>query len=165
MKNLIKLQIINILQKIIKLYQELLAKKKEVNSHEFIILHHEANSNGFYGVDNWHRQLWRFKSELGHYIGYQYYIDKTGKLWQGRKNTEEGAHAKGWNKKSIGICMEGNLQRYNMFRGQSKTLRELLDRLRIKYSIPKSKVLAHKEVGQTLCPGQHGISWLNKYRS
>lgn len=46
--------------------------------------------------------------ELKH-IGYQYYIRKDGTVHAGRNEDEVGAHCKGWNLKSIGICYEGGL--------------------------------------------------------
>lgn len=42
-------------------------------------------------------------------IGYQYYIRKDGTVYPGRHEDEPGAHCKGWNSRSIGICYEGGL--------------------------------------------------------
>ncbi len=42
-------------------------------------------------------------------IGYHYYITRDGQLWPGRHEDEPGAHAKGYNANSIGICYEGGL--------------------------------------------------------
>ncbi len=42
-------------------------------------------------------------------IGYHYYITRDGQLWPGRHEDEPGAHAKGFNANSIGICYEGGL--------------------------------------------------------
>ena len=43
------------------------------------------------------------------HIGYQYYIRKDGKIYVGRNEDEVGAHTKGHNSHSIGICYEGGL--------------------------------------------------------
>ena len=43
------------------------------------------------------------------HIGYQYYIRKDGTVYPGRHEDEVGAHCKGWNNRSIGICYEGCL--------------------------------------------------------
>ena len=40
------------------------------------------------------------------HIGYQYYIRKDGTVYPGRHEDEVGAHCKGWNSRSIGICYE-----------------------------------------------------------
>ena len=42
-------------------------------------------------------------------IGYHYYIRKDGTLQATRSLVREGAHVRGWNKHSIGICYEGGL--------------------------------------------------------
>ena len=40
-------------------------------------------------------------------IGYHYVIDRAGLVLTGRHQDEVGAHAKGYNQKSIGICLVG----------------------------------------------------------
>ena len=40
-------------------------------------------------------------------IGYHYVIDRAGLVWCGRHVDEVGAHAQGYNAKSIGICLVG----------------------------------------------------------
>lgn len=40
-------------------------------------------------------------------IGYHYYIDLKGVLHMGRPLKRSGAHVKGHNKDSVGICLEG----------------------------------------------------------
>ena len=42
-------------------------------------------------------------------IGYHFYIRKDGTLTQHRRLLEVGAHARGFNRCSIGICYEGGL--------------------------------------------------------
>jgi len=42
-------------------------------------------------------------------IGYHYYIRKDGTVQEGRPLNQIGAHAKGYNTGSIGICYEGGL--------------------------------------------------------
>ena len=45
-------------------------------------------------------------------IGYHFYIRKNGVVTQHRKLLEVGAHARGFNRCSIGICYEGGLDEY-----------------------------------------------------
>lgn len=60
-------------------------------------------------VDSWHRVRWPdFKSSLGYFVGYHYFISKDGTITQTRRNNEEGAHVIGMNTKSIGVCFAGN---------------------------------------------------------
>lgn len=42
-------------------------------------------------------------------VGYHYYIRKDGTVQEGRPLNQIGAHAKGYNTGSIGICYEGGL--------------------------------------------------------
>lgn len=45
-------------------------------------------------------------------IGYHYYITRDGKIHNGRSEERNGAHCKGHNTHSIGICYEGGLDSY-----------------------------------------------------
>ena len=44
-------------------------------------------------------------------IGYHYYIRKSGEVLNTRPLSRIGAHAKGYNRNSIGICYEGGLDK------------------------------------------------------
>ena len=44
-------------------------------------------------------------------IGYHYYIRQNGEVVNTRPLSRIGAHAKGYNRNSIGICYEGELDR------------------------------------------------------
>ena len=54
-------------------------------------------------IDRWHRQR-GFDC-----IGYHFYITVDGTIWTGRPLSQIGAHCKGYNAHSIGICYEGGL--------------------------------------------------------
>ena len=45
-------------------------------------------------------------------IGYHFYIRRDGSVTQHRQLLEVGAHARGYNRCSIGICYEGGLDKY-----------------------------------------------------
>ena len=59
------------------------------NTIKYLIIHHcggtdlypkyDTSNQTFEVVNQYHKEKWDFKSNLGYYIGYQYYIDKTGK--------------------------------------------------------------------------------------
>lgn len=56
-------------------------------------------------IDKWHKERgWKM-------IGYNYVIDLDGKVETGRPLTMVGAHCKGWNDRSIGICYVGGLDK------------------------------------------------------
>ena len=77
------------------------------------IIHHSAVSrkdlwNQTNSINNYHKQLWNMKSQLGFYGGYQYTIEPSGKITQFRKEHEEGMHTLGHNKGYVGICLQGD---------------------------------------------------------
>lgn len=118
-----------------------------------IIIHHEAGNNGFDSVNEYHRQLWNFKSELGFYIGYQYYISKIGKVYQGRKDTEEGAHTQGQNLNSIGICLQGNFDFERPTLAQFISLKSLINKKMMEYGILPANISGHRMFAAKDCPG------------
>ena len=54
-------------------------------------------------IDRWHRE----RGFNG--IGYHYVIRLDGRLEKGREIDLAGAHCKGWNERSVGICYIGGL--------------------------------------------------------
>lgn len=131
-----------------------------INKPKWAILHHEGAWNGVEDVDSWHEFKWNFKSSLGFYLGYHYYIDQIGKITQCRADTDEGIHCKGMNLKSLGICMEGNFTAINpdgsdVFptNEQKQALKWLLIRLVRQYNIPLAKIVPHRYFKATECYG------------
>ena len=57
-------------------------------------------------------------------VGYHYYITRNGVVHAGRPLYQEGAHATGYNRRSIGICYEGGLDE----EGRPKDTRTLLQK-------------------------------------
>ena len=148
----------------------------KLNKPRFLILHH---TNGIYGnpnydssgvtfeqVNEYHKRKWNFKSSLGYYIAYQYFIDWSGKITQGRADTDIGAHTLRMNDKSIGICLSGNFSRIGKNNlpswEQQESLRNLIIRLMKKYDIPLSKVVEHSFFSNTDCAGKNITKeWIN----
>ena len=89
-----------------------------MNNPKVIITHTAASGKQHTAqdVDKWHKDRWpgfksaHFKNDKGHYyhVGYHYVIEWDGKIVQCRDHSEEGAHAVGMNKSSIGVCFMGN---------------------------------------------------------
>lgn len=117
-----------------------------------IIIHHGGGWMDFKGVNDWHRQKWGFKSSLGFFCGYQYFVERDGIIFQARADNEEGAHVKGMNKLSIGICLMGNGEEKDFTIQQYDSLTGLIERLRKKYDIPKEEIYGHKDFSATACP-------------
>ena len=80
--------------------------------------------------------------------GYHYYIRRDGAVVRMRKETEVGAHAKGYNSVSLGICYEGGLNEAGLpydtrTEAQKETLYRLLRDLVIKY--PGVSICGHRD--------------------
>ena len=86
-------------------------------------------------------------------IGYHYVIEEDGAVRHGRDIAVPGAHAKGLNAHSIGICVTGDNTKPEAAwnEDQKVSLRLLVSILRAIF--PHSQVRGHRDVGTTLCPG------------
>lgn len=103
----------------------------------------------------------RHAPELQH-IGYHFVIYTTGAVAVGRRLTETGAHARGHNAHSIGICLVG---RDAYSRAQWDSLRKFIQttqRHRSANGWPELRVIGHRDVSANrTCPGFDVQSWLD----
>ncbi len=91
-------------------------------------------------------------------IGYHFYITRDGELHHCRPVSEPGAHVRGFNRHSIGICYEGGLDENGYpvdtrTQAQRFTLLDLLTILRHQY--PKAQILGHYQLSASIhkaCP-------------
>ena len=86
-------------------------------------------------------------------IGYHYYITRDGTIHVGRRLTQAGAHCRGHNQHSIGICYEGGLDALGRpadtrTRSQRKALRVLLKSLRSRF--PAALIVGHRDLSPDL---------------
>ena len=100
-------------------------------------------------VRNWHIQ--RGWSD----IGYHFYIKLSGSLYEGRELSRIGAHCKGYNSKSVGICFEGGKNELGEMwdkptDNQIKTVVNLIKSLREDYG--EMGVHGHYEFSGKSCP-------------
>jgi hypothetical protein len=131
----------------------------------YLIIHHtggvdtdplaDTSEQSFSVVNEYHRQKWNFRSSLGYYIGYHYYIDKSGKVTQGRKDTDEGAHTIGMNLQSIGCCMAGNFDVTKPTEAQCEALKSLIANKMQEYGISIECVVPHRHFANKTCYGKH----------
>jgi len=77
---------------------------------------------------------------------------------------EEGAHAKGFNKSHIGICVVGNTN-YTMHPLQKVALRETCRTLLTRFKLAPNTIKLHREVNQTACPGEEISELIKKFRT
>jgi N-acetyl-anhydromuramyl-L-alanine amidase AmpD len=118
-----------------------------------IFIHCSAKPNGrHHTAEDIHR--WHLERGWDG-IGYHYVITVKGQLQVGRPEYWQGAHVRGHNKDSIGICMIGT-DKFNL--DQWSILENLVRKLIIKY--PEAKVRGHNEVSDKKCPGFDVQWWL-----
>lgn len=113
-----------------------------------IILHHAAAIKcTAQDIHRWHLN----RGWAG--IGYHFFVNKQGKIYEGRPENVVGAHAGNNNLDSIGVCFEGNFEKEQMTNEQIKSGKELVSYLKGKYNI--IVVQKHKDVNATVCPGKN----------
>jgi len=100
-------------------------------------------------IDRWHRQ----RGWSG--IGYHFVIKRDGTIETGRDIEATGAHARGHNWSSVGICMVGGLSAtskpFASFTDiQYVMLRLLVDGLKARY--PAARLIGHNDVSSKDCP-------------
>lgn len=102
-------------------------------------------------------------------IGYHYVIYRNGATHLGRRFWEVGAHCRGYNKVSIGVCYVGGIDPKTGCSADTRTyeqkraLRSLLSNLRAAF--PTARIVGHRDLRPTGCPGfdvQHEYADLNK---
>ena len=122
---------------------------EELKDPQYIIIHHtEEEGWNFYDTNNYHISVgWEW-------IGYNYFIEADGKIFEGR-GMKVGAHTKGMNIKSIGICLSGNFDIEIPKQEQLISLKKLCTFLIKKYNISIERVIGHREVEncKKTCPG------------
>ena len=111
-----------------------------------IVIHCSATKEGLWvnaaTIDKWHkRRGWRG-------IGYHYVILLDGTIEEGRPVLQQGAHVKGHNKNSIGICYIGGLDE-NMNPKDTRTTEQISAMaglvLTLKQKYPKADIKGHRD--------------------
>lgn len=118
-----------------------------------IIVHCSATPEGrsfnAADIDRWHRQRGFSR------IGYHYVVLLDGTIERGRPDEAVGAHCKGHNSRSIGVCYIGGLDRGNKPKDTrtAAQLRALLQLIReLKQRFPAATVHGHCEFAAKACP-------------
>ncbi len=84
-------------------------------------------------------------------IGYHYYVTRDGQVHEGRPLWKVGAHCRGHNQHSIGICYEGGLNLLSepadtRTPTQREALRALLTRLHEQF--PSAVIMGHRDLSR-----------------
>ena len=119
-----------------------------------IIVHCTATPEGKdYTVDDitrWHKER-GFKT-----IGYHYVVYRDGSVHEGRPLAEVGAHCKGHNAHSIGVCYVGGLTADGRKAKDTRTLEQkealVLLLVRLKTQFPLAETHGHRDFAAKECP-------------
>ena len=129
---------------------------------QYIIVHCSATPPdmdiGVEDIRQWHREKgWSD-------VGYHYIIRRNGNVEKGRSDNQSGAHVRGYNSVSLGICMVGGVDDFNTpdanyTASQWKALDKLVNDLKLTY--PSAKVCGHRDMPgvDKACPCFDAISW------
>ena len=131
------------------------------SSTEYLVVHCSATKPsmdiGLREIKRWHvnDNGWRD-------VGYHYIIRRNGEVELGRSNRDTGAHAAGYNHKSISLCMVGGMAEDNSaennFTAQQWTaLLDLVKQIKVDY--PEANVIGHNEISKKECPSFDVQQW------
>lgn len=134
--------------------KSIIKKGKGMRKIDKIIIHCSATPRGrdvkAADIDRWHRER-GFKC-----IGYHYVIGIDGSIERGRDETMVGAHCKGQNGGSIGICYVGGLSSDGKVAMDTRSdeqrvaMTRLVMELRERY--PGARVYGHRDFAAKECP-------------
>lgn len=114
-------------------------------------------------IRSWHvnERKWRD-------IGYHFVVRRNGEIEIGRPIEMQGAHAKGHNKTSVGICWVGGLDENmspenNMTKEQEQELWCTVQNIMLIYGIDNAQVVGHRDLpGVTkACPSFDVKQWID----
>ncbi len=88
-------------------------------------------------------------------IGYHFLIRKDGSIETGRPLDQIGAHAYGYNRSTVGVCLAGNFDFETPSNAQIVSASELIAFLCSVYGLTPNKrtVVGHRDLDPTDCPG------------
>jgi N-acetylmuramoyl-L-alanine amidase len=120
-----------------------------------IIVHCSATREGE-NFDVAEIRRWHVEGRGWSDIGYHFYIDLYGEIHKGRDIAKIGAHCKGQNRNSIGICYcggveaDGKTPKDTRLDCQKEALTAVLRTLKAMY--PNAIIHSHKDFANKACP-------------
>ncbi len=134
---------------------------KARTSTRYVVVHHSASppSTPPETIRQWH--LARNYEDIG-YHAVVWRDPALGGVWRtspGRPLDAVGAHCRGVNSKSVGVCVCGDWRHPEAIPDLADavtTVAILVDRLLLRYGLPLDAVVGHRDVGTTPteCPGR-----------
>lgn len=103
-------------------------------------------------------RIWHVNDNGWSDIGYHWVIRRNGQVEEGRPEDQAGAHVRGHNSDSIGVCLVGGKGGFNFTRVQMAALEAKVIDLKAKY--PDAEVLGHCDLdGSKTCPNFDVPQW------
>ncbi len=139
------------------------------------VIHHTVNGNGYSGsqVPSMLRSIQAYHQNSRGWddIGYNFVIDRFGRIWEGRAGSLYrpviGAHASNVNTGSVGVAYLGDGTNARLTSTAVTALGRFLGwKLSLHRSRPsRTNIVGHRNVGQTSCPGNTVYTQLGAIRS
>jgi N-acetylmuramoyl-L-alanine amidase len=149
-----------------------------------VIIVHHAGKGGerstFRSIRAWHVGT-RPNGNGWSDIGYHAVIEKDGTVQRGRKDENIGAHTRGWNRQSLGVCVCGNFEHQLVQTKQWNALIDQITRWCLEHAISPGSdtIVGHRDKQPTktfkkngrvvskpnTCPGKNlyrYLPWLRK---
>lgn len=117
---------------------------------DLCVIHHEA------GKGMTAQQIHKMHRDVNGWngIAYNFYVRMDGSVYRGRPIDAAGGHTLNFNHNSIGVCFEGNFDTVDRLQGsQYQAGVELLRHIKTLY--PQIKIVQHKDLNATACPGKY----------
>ena len=122
-----------------------------------IIIHHSLTADG--KMVNWGAiRRYHVKQRGWHDIGYHYgieLVDYDYEILVGRFECITGAHVRGHNKDTLGICVVGNWDKLKVPKQQWDKAILLVQDILKRHSLKASDVYGHCEFARKSCPGKN----------
>ena len=123
-----------------------------------VVVHHSGVERPPHGVEAVRAYERHHLSKGWDGIAYNWLVDETGTIFEGRGWDARGGATKGWNAKSISICYTG--YGYRQPNGSVlKSFQTLVDEAEARFKKPLW-VTTHRRKGQTTCPGDWLGDWV-----
>jgi len=133
-----------------------------------ITVHHTGNHKGFAGksdreivrmIDRYHREERRWSS-----IGYHFIVGRNGEVFEGRPAHIQGAHVSSNNRHNLGVSVIGDFNQRLPGKQQLAALAAFLDDRRHEHGVSRGRIYGHRDLGQTVCPGDRLHAWLQRWK-
>ena len=118
------------------------------NKVEYLLVHHTGGEGGLDSSNQTFEIVRDFHVNTNGWttIGYHYFIDKQGQIYQGRPDFFHGGHCTGsdMNHHSLGICLAGNFDVSLPSQAQIDSLTALLRSKMAEYNLTADKIVPHR---------------------